>query len=350
MTLKENGRFYIGRDQTGTISVGGSLVLASGGQLRVGRNLAGLSVKGDVRVNSTGGILVGDNLDSKTDGVPAMTVGGIFRGQNDPTHVDLAVGLNLNGLLVQGGGANQGGIQQANINVGKDHTKLNVPHGIFRSWITAGVSMSGVSVGADGVTAIYDSEIDAGTSITNLTVGGDVVSDFPTNPKATGYPTRIIAGKVRGAETGSTPDQGVYLPNGSISGLVINGALIDAVLAASVAPFGGDGSLPPPLMYGVQPQSAGTPPGVFTNYQAPAGKTGTTPNYSIRDVNPGSLTAAWAQPEQPVGSRHATVLNNGSITAKVTGGVITTQTDPRLDDTYDYAGFFAVNTIGVASS
>ena len=54
---------------------------------------------------------------------------------------------------------------------------------------------------------------------------------------------------------------------------MINGALINAVLAASVAPFGGDGSLPPPPAYGVAPQDAGTPPGYFTNYQAPAGMT-----------------------------------------------------------------------------
>jgi hypothetical protein len=54
--------------------------------------------------------------------------------------------------------------------------------------------------------------------------------------------------------------------------------------------------------------------------------------------------AAWAQ---PIGSRHDTVLSNGSITATtITGGVISTQTD-QTADTYDYAGLFAVNTIGV---
>ena len=178
-----------------------------------------------------------------------------------------------------------------------------------------------------------------------MTVGGDVTSGFPTGDTS-GYPTRIIAGKIRSAAIGSTPDQGVYLPNGSISNLMINGALIDAVLAASVAPFGGDGSLPPPPAYGAAPRSPGTPPGVFTNYQAPAGLTdNTTPNYSIRNVTNGVPTgpAAWAQ---PVGSRHDTVLSNGSITATITGGVISTQTD-QTADTNDYAGLFAVNTIGV---
>ena len=208
------------------------------------------------------------------------------------------------------------------------------------------MSINGVNdVGADGVTGIYNSEIDAGTSITNLTVGGDVTSGFPTGDTS-GYPTRIIAGKIRSAAIGSTPDQGVYLPNGTISDLAIDGSLINAVLAASVAPFGGDGSLPPPPAYGAAPRSPGTPPGVFTNYQAPAGLTdNTTPNYSIRNVTNGVPTgpAAWAQ---PIGSRHDTVLNNGTITATITGGVVSTQTD-QTADTYDYAGLFAVNTIGV---
>ena len=149
-----------------------------------------------------------------------MTVGGIFRGQNSPTAVDLAVGLNLNALSVLGGGANQGGIQTANINVGKNLSTLNVPHGIFQSWITAGVSISGVTVGADGLTAIYNSEIDAGASITNMVVGGDVKSGFPTGDTS-GYRTRIIAGKVRAPAAGSTPDQGQYLSGGTIDQLVI---------------------------------------------------------------------------------------------------------------------------------
>ncbi len=348
LSLSHNGLLAI---QTGTLSVGGSVIIGSGGQLNVRGNLTALTVGRNVLIGpGASGIVVGGDLD-------AMSVGGYFSGQGSATAIDLGVALNLNSLTVEGGGTSTspGGIQSANINVGKNISNLDVSYGIFRSWITAGLSINGVNdVGADGVTAIYNSEIDAGTSITNLTVGGNVVSDFPTNLKATGYPTRIIAGKIRAAAIGSTPDQGNYLPNGLINNLMINGALIDAVLAASVAPFGGNGSLPPPppLMYGVQPQSAGKPPGYFTNYQAPAGMTNNTPNYSnysIRDVTGGVPTgdAAWAQ---PIGSRHDTVLNNGSITTvTVTGGVISTQTDPRLDDTYDYAGFFAVNTIGVVN-
>ncbi len=348
VTLTRNGLFSIGRDQTGSISVGGSLILDSGGQFNVGRNLSGLTVSGDVRVGGSGsGIAVGGNL-------TGMIVGGVFQGQGSSSAVDLGVGLNLNGLVILGGSSNDGGLQSANINVGKNLTQIDIIHGIFRSWVTAGVSISGgstlptaVSVGADGTTAIYNSEIDAGTSITNLVIGGDVKSGFP-NGDPTGYPTRIIAGKVRGSATGSTPDQGLYVANGTISGLTIDGSLIDSVLAASVAPYGGDGSLPPPPAYGTTPPSPGPPPGVFTNYQAPAGLTdGTTPNYSIRNVTAGVPTgdAAWAQPP---GDRHDTVLDNGTITATITGGVVSTQTD-QLADTYDYAGLFAVNTIGVTA-
>src|SRR5271166_6501451 len=335
LSLLYNGLLAIGRDQTGTLSVGGSVILDSGGQLNVGRNLAALTVGGNVLMGpGASGIVVGGDLD-------AMNVGGYFSGQGSATAIDLGVGLNLNSLTVQGNGSvvNPGGIQSANINVGKNISDLDVSHGIFRSWITAGVSINGGSgtgsttgtVGADGVTAIYNSEIDAGTSITNLTVGGDVTSGFPTGDTS-GYPTRIIAGKIRAAAIGSTPDQGLYLANGTINGFAIDGSLINSVLAASVAPFDvGDGSLPPPPAYGAAPRSPGTPPGVFTNYQAPAGLTdNTTPNYSIRNVTSGVPTgpAAWAQ---PVGSRHDTVLSNGTITATITGGVVSTQTDQTAD-------------------
>ena len=299
MTLSHNGLFAIGRDQTGTLSVGGSVILDSGGQISVGRNLAALTVGGNVQIDpGASGIVVGGELTQ-------MTVNGFLRGQGSATAIDLGVGLNLDGLTVLGGGANQGGIQSANINVGKNLSNLSVSHGIFRSWITAGVSInggSGTGVGADGVMAIYNSEIDAGTSITNLTVGGDVTSGFPTGDTS-GYPTRIIAGKIRAAAIGSTPDQGLYLANGTINGFVIDGSLINSVLAASVAPFDvGDGSLPPPPAYGVPPRSAGTPPGYFTNYQAPAGMTdnirrttrsATSPMVCPRDLRPGlSLSAA----------------------------------------------------------
>ncbi|MFO0891646.1 MAG: hypothetical protein U0790_21185 [Isosphaeraceae bacterium] len=336
--LSENGLFSVGRDLAGTLDVGGSVVLDAGGEILVGRNLGGMTVNGDVLVNpQAAGILVNGNMGR-------TRINGIFRGQGSPSNIDLAVGLNLNGLEVVGGTANQGSIQDANISVGKSLSGLNAAHGIYRSWITAGVAIDGVTVGADGVTAIYNSEIDAGTSITNVQINGDVVSGFPKGD-ARGYPTRLIAGKVRGPEKNSTPNQGLYLSNGTITNFTIQGALVDAVLAASVAPFGGDGSLPPPPSYNTPPRTCGTPPGAFTNYQAPAGLTGgTTPNFSIRNVGgPNSNVAAWVVPE---GQRHACVLENGTVHVTVTGGAISSRTDP-FDDTYDFPGVFAVNTEGI---
>ena len=257
------------------------------------------------------------------------------------------MGLNLDGLSVLGGSANQGGIQTANINVGKNLSKLNVPHGIFQSWITAGGSITGVTVGADGPTAIDNSEIDAGTSITNMVVDGDVKSGFPTGDTS-GYPTRIIAGKVRAAAAGSTPDQGQYLPGGTIDQLVIQGALIDSVLAASVAPYGGDGSLPPPVPYGGTARTSGPPPAGFSNYNAPGGLTDigngqSIKNYSIRSYVNGQLvpTAVYDTATDP--EIHVNVLDNGTINATVTGGVVST---PH-GDSQDFTGVFAVNTKGI---
>ena len=177
LSLSHNGVFIVGRDQTGSMTVGGSILIDTGGQLQVGRNLSSLAVAGNVVMNpGASGIVVGGDVGS-------LSVGGIFRGQGSPSAIDLGVGLNLNGFTVLGGSSDQGGLQNANISVGKNINGLNVPHGIFRSWITAGVSINGGSsggIGADGITAILNSEIDAGTSISNLAIGGDVKSGFPT--------------------------------------------------------------------------------------------------------------------------------------------------------------------------
>jgi hypothetical protein len=335
LKLSHNGLFSIGRDHAGTLSVGGSLVLDSGGELMVGRNLTGLSVTGDVLVNPTGsGIVVGGDL-------TGFTVDGIFRGQGSPSQVDLGVGLNLIDFSVLGGAPGQGGIQSANIKVGKNIIGLNVPHGIFNSWITAGISITGSNVGADGVTAIYNSEIDAGTSITSFTAGGDVVSGFPTGG-TTGYPTRIIAGKVRSSSATAGPGGGVYLPNGSVDSFTINGNFVDAVIAASDAPYGGDGSLPPPTpYYGGTARVVGPSPGDlgFNTYDAPAGLTGNIKNYSIRSV--GVPTAVYDTTVDP--TIDDTVLDNGTVNVKLTGSVVST---PH-DDHFDFAGIFVVNTTGV---
>jgi hypothetical protein len=343
LSLSQNGLLAIGRDLPSTLSIGESITIDSGGQINVGRNLAGLVVGGNVLVDpGASGIVVGGNLAS-------VSVSGYFRGQGSASAVDMGVGLNLNSLTVQGGGSSTspGGIQLANIKVGKNISNINVPHGIFRSWITAGVSINEVNVGADGVTAVYNSEIDAGTSITNVTLGGDLTSGFPTGDTS-GYPTRIIAGKVRAPALGSTPDQGLYLPDGTINAFAIEGSFINSVLAASVAPYGGDGSLPPPVPYGGTPRTSGPPPAGFSNYNAPGGLTDIgngqqIKNYSIRSYIGGQLvpTAVYNTAIDPI--IHVNVLNNGTVNATVSGSVVSS---PH-DDTFDFTGVFAVNTMGV---
>src|SRR5262249_14341661 len=140
----------------------------------------------------------------------------------------------------------------------KDILGLNVPHGIFDSFITAGVLIdggtsagAGGNVGADGTDAVFNSEIRAGLNINHLTINGDVRSTFAVNPNSPGYRTRIIAGEDRA---------GKFTSGGLINNSQIPGALIDSVLAASVAPYGGAGSLPS-FAYGAPPPVVGPPPG-----------------------------------------------------------------------------------------
>ncbi|WP_254053862.1 hypothetical protein [Singulisphaera sp. GP187] len=258
----DNGLLFVGRDIAGGLTVNGDLTLDSGGSVIVGRDLDSLTVGGDFDVKPTGGLLaVKGNL-------VGLTVNGALNGKGSPTAVDLFVGLDLSNLAVLGGGASLGGIQEANLDVGKNLSGLNVRHGIFKSFITAGVLIDGTgsgasgaaaNIGADGVDAVLNSELRAGVEIRNLTIGGDVRSEFALNPNATGYPTRIIAGEDR---------QGHYLTGGNIDNFQILGSLIDSVIAASVAPSGGNGTLPP-SGYGPPPIPS-TDPGDGT-YDAPAG-------------------------------------------------------------------------------
>ena len=56
---------------------------------------------------------------------------------------DLFVGLNLGLFQVLGGGLNQSGVDQVDVEVGKNIQGIDVPHGIFNSFITAGVLIDG---------------------------------------------------------------------------------------------------------------------------------------------------------------------------------------------------------------
>jgi hypothetical protein len=325
INLSQDGHFTIGRDQSGKLSVGGSVILSTGGQISVGRNLAAFDVTGDVLISPVAsGIVVGGNLTE-------MTVHGIFRGQGSATLSDLGVGLDLGSLTVLGGSAGAGGIQFANITVQKSIDVLTVPHGIFQSLITAGVSINNMNVGSDGTTAFYNSEMDAGASINNITFNGDVTSGF-LNGDTTGFPTRIIAGKLI---------NGTYVAGGKISSVLINGSLINAVLAASVAPVGGNGDLPAPLPYGGTSTTSVPPQAGFSNYNAPGGLTENIKNYSIRSIAGGALlpTAVYDTANDP--NIHVTVLPNGTTDVTVKGNVISTP-HPN-NDNFDFTGIFSAN-------
>jgi hypothetical protein len=388
MSLANKAQFIVGRDVTGGVTVTGNMALASNATFVVGRTLDALTVNGNILVASGASISTGGDLTK-------LTVNGVFIGQGSPTVADLNVGLNLGALNVLGGGAGEGAIESANINAGKNILGLNVPHGIFDSIITAGVLIdggtpgAGGNVGADGADAVVNSRILAGVEINHLTLGGNVRSTFAVNPQSPGYPTRIVAGEDR---------FGNFTSGGNIDNFQITGALIDSVLAASVAPYGDSGTLPT-SGYG-PPPTVGPPPGDFGNntYDAPAGTIagGTVgapilyPNYSeINYVNetptgvayntaldptiddtilPGSINASFASPPLPATSSATITSLSGSnsvntvqttapaaalsnpdaklplpTTSTVLGGVIST----THGDEADFAGIFAADTRGV---
>ncbi len=395
LTVSNNAKIAVGRDVTGTFTVGGDLSLSNNGTVAIGRTLNALTVNGNLTAAPSGGeITVGGNLTN-------LTVNGAFVGKGRPSTVpDLMVGLNLASLNVLGGGANLGGIQNANIEIGKSLLGLNVPHGIFNSFITAGVSIDGGSngaaggnVGPDGVDAIYNSDIRAGLSINHLTIGGDVRSTWAVNPTtSTGYRTRIIAGETR---------DGNFISGGNIDNFQITGALIDSVVSASVAPNGGNGTLPA-TGYGTPPSTSTSTPGDVGNntYDQPAGTiTGNTVGTPIKYANytelsyynekltgvnynpadptiddlilPGSINASFASVALPATSNGTQTNSSSSGTGGNNSGSTTTAPVPALSDPNavlplptkstvlggvistthgdeaDYAGIFAADTKGV---
>ncbi|MFO0910066.1 MAG: hypothetical protein U0794_17270 [Isosphaeraceae bacterium] len=264
LTLNNGGRFQVNRDVPGALTVTGNMTLGPQGTFSVGRDLTSLTVNGNLQVLPGGGpVSAGGNLNT-------LQINGMLIGQGSSTATDLAVGLDLGSITVTGAAPNQGSIQAANIDVGKSILGLDIRHGIFDSFITAGVSIiggtppnGGGNIGPDGPDAILNSEIRAGVNIDQLTINGHVRSTFPTNPGSTGYPTRILAGVDR---------KGVYSNGGLIDHFVITGSLIDSTVAASVSPSGGDGTLPS-YGYNSPPPTCTPDPNAVNTYDAPAGTT-----------------------------------------------------------------------------
>jgi hypothetical protein len=271
VTLGPTGHIHVG-SLGGPDSIGG--LTLDGGQFTIDGDLTGPFNAGGVTIERGGQFKVGGNLSN-------LTVSGFFQGQGTSA-IDLSVGLNLTNFTVLGGSSNLGSVRSANIDVSKDIAGLDIRHGIFNSLITAGVlidgspqnSSSGGNIGPDGADAIFDSQLLAGVQIKNLLINGNVTSDYVTNPKPnpTGYPTRIVAGEVLEDRAPGKHPQGNFTSAGNIDNFQITGSLIDAVLAASVAPNGGNGTLPT-FGYGAPPPSVANTPGDqgFNTYDAPAG-------------------------------------------------------------------------------
>jgi len=329
LTVNTSGIVSFGRDVTQGIDVVGDLGLASGGRLSVGRTLNSLRVEGDLTVAPAGaGISTGGNLND-------LTVDGSFVG-NGTRSPDLSVGLDLNGFSVLGGTANAGAVRGASVEVGKNLSNLNVPHGIFDSFVTAGVDINGVSVGPDGFDALVNSEIRAGQRITAMTLVGNVRSTFPVDPRAAGYPTRIVAGEER---------SGAFNSGGVIANLDIAGSLIDSVVAASVAPNGVDGTLPPTGPY-APPRVCGTDPGDagHNTYDQPAGTTtvGNTvfANFTEETLVNGVLKVTYNTEGDPT-------IDDCILPGSITGTFIRNVVSTPHGDEFDYAGIFAADTRGV---
>ena len=362
LTLTNGARIGVGRDLTGGLAITGNFNLSGNGQLSVGRNLASLNITGNLAVDSSGGgITVGGNLAS-------LTVGGSIQGQGSKTGIDLNVGLDLDNFVVNGGAINLGSVSNANIEVGKNIVGLNLAHGLFNSLVTAGVLIDGgannpTSFGPDGADAISNSQLIAGTAINHLVINGNVRSSFAIDPNSKGYPTRILAGMDRAGEVTT---------GGVIDNFQILGTMYDSVIAASVAPSGGDGTLPT-FAYGAGPRVPSSNPGDGT-YDAPAGVTvggtiGTPikyPNYSnlsyfnqtfvavtydkAQDPNiddfilPGAINPSFASaPVVLTAGLPASTPLALPTKSTILGGVVSTVHTQSAD----FAGIFAADTRGV---
>ncbi len=381
------GQFIVGRNVTGAMTIDGDLSAAHGGNLTVGRDLSGglnvagdvdlvggsldvgrdvnlptgtsnnggvtvvsfssvagtaiqtgLTVQGNLVIASGGAIVVGGNLDG-------LGVLGTVQGSGTDA-VDITVGLDLNNFTVNGGSPGLGGVNGLNLAVAKNIDGLSVAHGLFNDFITAGVLLTNVNVGADGPVAVDDTEIRAGVQITNVALDGQVISDRPTNPL--GRRTRIIAGEDRAGD---------FIVGGNIGNFIITGSLINAAVVADVQPYGGTGAEqltpnPAPAAGALDYYDA---PGKLTYVQQFGANAGipfaappfnTVADPTVHDtVLPGSINKSfYVAPTVTTSSAGVTTTTvNPPSTSSALGGVFTTG---HANDS-DYAGFFAADTTGV---
>lgn len=352
VTLR-GGRFAVGRDLAGSLTVGGSLNVTDGGSFSVNRNLgnapsggasaSGVTIAGDVILATKGTIAVGrnassvainGNLDTSAGGsvavsgnLAALTVTGSVHGSGSG---DVVVSGNLGQLTVLGRGDGAGGVRSLALSVGENLQGLDVRFGIVGSRVAAGnlidggtpgAGSNGWNIGSLGGVSVSDTLITAGSEIRNLTIGGNVQSDLPTNLQGT--PTRIVAGEAA---------DGHFVPGGVIDNFQILGSLIDGVVAASVEPLGGTYHQPA----GTQAVVTGsaTPNGTAPPFAGPSDVV--LPGGSI---NPSFAPAFQVIPPNPPAGTKLPLPSKPTVL----GGVITTATR----DGADFAGLFAANTNGV---
>src|SRR5262249_35045731 len=159
-----NAQLVVGRDARNGVTITGDLKLDSGGNVSVGRDLSAVNINGDVRFTpSAGAITVKGNLNG-------LTINGVYQGRANTTSPELIAGLDLTNFTVLHGGALTGSVSNANIDVAKSILGLDIRHGIFNSFITAGVLIDGSpqntsgsgNVGPDGFDALFNSELRSG--------------------------------------------------------------------------------------------------------------------------------------------------------------------------------------------
>jgi len=326
----------------GQLTVNQNVNLGQTGHINVDGNLGTFSVGSNLQTSGGGQIHVLGNL-----GVLSVT--GIVQGKGSK---DIVVGDDLGQLTVLGGGNNVFSLQGVNIDVSKNIQGLDVRNGITDSLITAGylidggmpgTGTNGWNIGPDGTLAVFDSQILAGFEIRNITIGGDVKSDLPGNPTS-GQFTRIVAGEDR---------NGNFSAGGIIDNFQIVGRLIDAVLAASVQPYGGTGVEPPtPTPPNYTPPTSTSDDNGFKTYDEPAGTITvggvTYPTYTGPPYDPSSdptiddlvLPGGAINPSFAPAQGAVSPLPSKST---VLGGVVST----AHGDQADFAGIFAANTNGV---
>ena len=382
LTLNPGGSLTVGQNLS-TFSVGSNLQLAENSQFQVSGNLSSLSVGGNLQTFNGGELHIAGDLGT-------LSVTGIVQGKGNE---DIVVGDDLAQLTVLGGGEGVQGLQGVNISVTNNIEGVDIRNGIANSLIQAGFVINGGTPGAganswnigpDGATspssvdpdtgqiAVLNSTIQAGYEIMNMTIGGDVVSDRPSNPN--GAPTRIVAGETL---------QGQFVPNGTIDSFQIVGNLVNAVLAASVAPNPGTGYYDEPggaievgfIADAPTSNSAITPTQTVTVQTSGVSNVGlntstTTPYTQVAQLQNSPLPVFTAPPfASPQDPELKVVLPGGSVNpsfapklqlvppaaaegselplpskSTVLGSVITTM--PGENGT-DYAGIFAANTNGV---